>query len=284
MSPRLTGSRRSRTGGFDHSGWLGLMQVSGPFLSIPMLRRAWPAGLDTLEPPMRARLRAEHADYFDVSAAARNRDDWIRYVLADLLGWSDLVTFGPEIPERLTLEVPEHSEAVTPSFALTDRDGAFRLLGLICDGLPTGRVIGSSWAASPADRLARMMRRNDAPLGLATDGQSWVLVWAPYGKATTQAAFDASLWREEPDLLRAFVSLLCRARFFGVPDDETLPALFAQSQDNAEEITEALGNQVRRAVELLVAAIGRAEQEVRHQRPEVLPLPAHRVYAGASPC
>ena len=246
-----------------------------------MLRRAWPAGLDTLEASVRARLRAEHADYFDVPDAARNRDDWIRYVLTDLLGWRDLARFGTEMPERLTLHVPEHGEAVTPSFGLADRDGVFRLLGLICDGSPTGRIIGSTWAASPADRLARMMRRNDTPLGLATDGLSWVLVWAPHGKATTQAAFDASLWHEEPDLLRAFVSLLCRARFFGVPDDETLPALLAQSQDNAEEITEALGNQVRRAVELLIAAIGRAEQEIRRHRPEVLPLPAHPAYAGA---
>ena len=281
MSPRHTGSRRPRTGGFDHAGWLGLMQVSGPFLSIPVLQHAWPAGLDTLEPPMRARLRTEHADYFDVSAAARNRDDWIRYVLADLLGWSDLVRFGPEIPERLTLEVPEHGEAVTPSFGLADRDGAFRLLGLICDGSPDQRVIESSWVASPADRLAQTMRRSGTPLGLATDGRSWVLVWAPRDKATTQAAFDANLWREEPDLLRAFVSLLCRARFFGVPDDETLPALLEQSQINQEEITEALGNQVRRAVELLISAIGRAEQEIRRRNPQAPQLPAHRAYVGA---
>jgi hypothetical protein len=257
------------------------MQVSGPFLSVPVLRRTWPVGLDALGAPVRAKLRAAHADYFDVSDSTHNRHDWIRYVLADLLGWSELVRFGSEMPERLTLEVPEYGEAVTPSFGLADHDGTFRLLGLICDDLPTGRDVGSRWVASPADRLARMMRRNDVPLGLATDGRSWVLVCAPYGKATTQAVFDASLWREEPDLLRAFVSLLCRARFLGVPDDETLLALFAQSQDNGEEITEALGNQVRRAVELLIAAIGRAEQEIRRQRPEVLPLPAHRAYAGA---
>lgn len=280
MSP-LGSSHRQRTGVFDHAGWLGLMQVSGPFLSVPVLRRAWPAGLDTLEPPARARLRAEHADYFDVPDAARNRDGWIGYALADLLGWSDLVRSGPEMPERLTLEVPEYGEAVRPSFGLVGRDGAFRLLGLICDGLPTGRVIGSSWAASPADRLARMMRRNDVQLGLATDGRYWVLVWAPHDRATTEAVFDASLWREEPDLLRAFLSLLCRTRFFGVPDEETLAALLEQSQDNQEEITEALGIQVRQAVELLIAAIGRAEQEIRRHRPEISPLDAHQAYVGA---
>ena len=47
-----------------------------------------------------------------------------------------------------------------------------------------------------------------------------------------------------------------------MPDEETLAALLEQSQDNQEEITEALGIQVRQAVELLIAAIGRAEQEI----------------------
>ena len=288
MSPDRRGRYMPRTSGFDHSGWLGLVEVSGPFLSVPVLRRAWPAGLDTLDRSARARLRAEHADYFDVPTAERDRDHWIGYVLADLLGWGELLAWSPEkdgdpenAPERLTLEAPEHGEAVTPSFGLANRDGALRLLGLVCEGLPTGRINGSSWTASPADRLALLLRHHDVPLGLATDGRWWVLVWAPRGKATTQAAFDVSLWREERDLLRAFVSLLCRARFFGVPDDETLRALLEQSQDNQEEITEALGIQVRRAVELLIGAIGQAEDEVRRHRPEVPPLEAHEAYVGS---
>ena len=66
MSPDRRGRYMPRTSGFDHSGWLGLVEVSGPFLSVPVLRRAWPAGLDTVDRSARARLRAEHADYFDV--------------------------------------------------------------------------------------------------------------------------------------------------------------------------------------------------------------------------
>jgi hypothetical protein len=288
MSLRRGGVQVPPPGRFDHGGWLGLVEVSGPFLSIPVLRRAWPAGLDALDRSARARLRAEHADYFDVPAAERDRDHWIGYVLADLLSWGELLAWGSEkaggledSPERLTLAVPEHGEAIASSFGFAGRDGALRLLGLVCDNSPTGRINGSSWAASPADRLALLLRHHDVPLGLATDGRWWVLVWAPRGKATTQAAFDASLWREERDLLRAFVSLLCRARFFGVPGDETLPALLERSQDNQEEITEALGVQVRRAVELLIDAIGQAEEEVRRHRPEVAPVEAHEAYVGA---
>lgn len=280
MSPRPY-TRAPRAGGFDHSGWLGLVEVSGPFLSIPVLRRTWPAGLDTLDRATRGKLRAEHADYFDVPAGDRDQEHWITYVLGGLLGWGDLLQWGPAVPAQFTLEVPEHSETITPEFALADPDGSTRLLGLVCDGPPTSRIRGSTWSASPADRLALLLRQHDVPLGLAIDGRWWVLVRAPQGKATTQAAFDASLWREERHLARAFVSLLGRARFFGVPDEETLPALLDKSLDNQEEITEALGVQVRRAVELLIRAIGQAEEEARHHRPEVLPLDAHEAYVGA---
>ncbi|HUZ28699.1 MAG TPA: hypothetical protein VMU90_05625, partial [Solirubrobacteraceae bacterium] len=196
MSPRPV-NRPPSAGGFDHSGWLGLVEVSGPFLSIPVLRRAWPAGLDALDRAARGRLRAEHADYFDVPAADRDREHWITFVLGGLLDWGGLLRWGHDVPGELTLDVPEHGETITPTFALAGPDGPPRLLGLVCDGPPAGRVSGSAWSASTADRLALLLRQHDVPLGLATDGRWWVLVWAPRGKATTQAAFDASLWREE---------------------------------------------------------------------------------------
>ena len=280
MSPRPA-AHVPRSGGYDHNRWLQLVETSGPFLSIPVLRRTWPAGLDPLDAAERARLRIRHADYFDVPAAESDRDAWIHYVLTGLLSWGDLLQEDPSAMARFAVEFPEHGETITPTFALVGRDGMVRFLGLVCDGHPTGRVTGSPWSASPADRLAQMLRRHDVPLGLATDGRWWVLVCAPQGKATTQAAFDASLWREERDLARAFTSLLGRARFFGVPDDETLPALLDKSQEYGEEITEALGVQVRRAVELLIGAIGQAEEEARRHRPDILPLDAHQAYVGA---
>ena len=182
------------------------------------------------------------------------------------------------------MDVPEHDTTVTPSFALRDPGASagaatVRLLGLISHDRPTQRIAGSDWAATPVDRLAQLCRHHDVQLGLATDGRWWALVWAPRGGVTTTAVFDSVNWREsaERDVVRAFTSILGRARFFSVPDDETLVELLKASLDSQEDITEALGVQVRQAVELLVAAIGRAAQS----GPGIGDVTAHEVYRGA---
>ncbi|MDW8217291.1 MAG: hypothetical protein RML57_06785 [Acidobacteriota bacterium] len=98
-------------------------------------------------------------------------------------------------------------------------------------------------------------------LGLVTNGEHWRLVPAPRGETAGLASWYAMLWLEEPLTLRAFRSLLRARRFFGVPDDETLEALLAKSAARQQDVTDQLGDQVRRAVEVLVRALDRADQD-----------------------
>ena len=70
-----------------------------------------------------------------------------------------------------------------------------------------------------------------------------------------------TLWLEEPITLRAFRSLLSASRFFNVPDDQTLEALLTKSASNQQEVTDQLGYQVRRAVEVLIHSLDRADQD-----------------------
>lgn len=270
----------------QHRNWLNLIEVSGPFLSLPVLRSTWPT-LDSLDKPSRERLRLEHATWQADTGAGQQA--WINYVLGDLLGWGDALHTG-EL-DALWMDVPEHDTRTVPSFALVEpgedpKPDTARLLGLVCEAgtQPTARVKGEAWAATPVDRLAQLCRHHDIELGLATDGRWWALVWAPRGGVTTTAVFDAVAWPEsaERDVLRAFVSLLSRTRFFGVPDEEKLGALLEKSKDSQEEITEALGVQVRQAVELLVSAIGRADTQERESgKPGLQHVDAHEVYRGS---
>ena len=86
-------------------------------------------------------------------------------------------------------------------------------------------------------------------------------MWAPRGKPVGAAVWDASLWSEEPETFAGFVALLERRRFVGVAIDERLPALLEHSAEAQEEVTVALGDQVRDAVELLVDRL----DELDHQ-------------------
>lgn len=270
-----------------HRDWLSLVEVSGPFLSLPVLRETWPAGLDPLDKPMRDALRGEHGVWQDDKAAGQR--DWVLFVLSELLGLADTVHID-EL-DSFEVEVAEHDAVLTPSFVVVEPDGevkpdAARMLGAVWlpGQHPTTRLPGDAWAATPVDRMAQMCRHHDVELGLVTDGRWWALVWAPRGGVTGVALFDASSWAEaaERDVVRAFVSLLGRQRFFGVRDEQRLVPLLRASLDSQEEITDRLGVQVRQAVELLVTAIGRADVAARKRGERgVEDVDAHDVYRGA---
>jgi hypothetical protein len=261
MSPARA-PRGGRSGGSSgtarretHLEWLRLIDVSGPFLSVPVLSKEWP-DLAPLEPTLRDRLRRAHADW----QATGEAEPWIEFVLRDLLGWADEVRLDGDFSD-LAVESLEHEAVITPSFTLTDpATGELRLLGLITEGSPVARVRGDDWSAVPADRLAQLCRARGVELGLATDGRWWALVWSPAGGVTTMAVFDAISWPESAErvVVRAFISLLERRRWFAVPEDSRLPALLRESLRHQEDITEQLGVQVRQAVEMLVAAFARS--------------------------
>jgi hypothetical protein len=272
----VTASQRRQV----HIDWLKLIDVSGPFLSVPVLTAEWP-DLEALDARALERLRQEHRQWQE--DPARNRAAWIGYVLGDLLGWGDAIQWAGM--DQFALEVREHEATLIPSFALADPGtGQAALLGLISVGSPVARIAGSDWPATPADRLAQLCRHHGIELGLATDGRWWALIWAPAKGVTTTAVFDAIAWPEpaERDMIRAFISLLQRRRFFVVQEQRRLPALLRQSLNNQEEITDRLGVQVRQAVELLVAAFGRADAYARDRgQPGLETVTAQEVYRGA---
>jgi len=115
-----------------HAEWLSLVEASGPFLSMPVLARIFPQGLDDIDPDLRARLRAAHEEWREDVEGERDdvavHNAWIRYVFREALGFDERdVVQGDRL--GITVPVPEEHETLTPTYAIVnpeDRDEARR--------------------------------------------------------------------------------------------------------------------------------------------------------------
>jgi len=253
-----------------HHDWLSLIEISGPFLAVPVLKEAFPQGLEALDVAKRQRLRQAYDEWQEAMETSDPRFDelhaaWIEEVLArglelDEDGRGDVLKRRDWCAANVVVDLPEHGVHLSPDFVVVGDGGKPLLLiqthGPEVDLEATQRLDG--WASTPAERMVALCRVTGCRLGLVTNGERWMLVDAPVGVVTTFASWYARLWGQEPVTLQAFVTLLGLRRFF-VDESERLPALLDRSLKYQDEVTEALGEQVRRAVEVLIQALDRAD-------------------------
>jgi len=238
-----------------------LVEPNGPFLTLPVLRRVWPNGLDHLDADARAEVRLHLADLNPENPASVTA--WVEWVLTDLLGYGRRLQSGPQVPGTLVHVVAEHGAVLRPDHVLDDGAGKPRLLVTVQPPAVRldARSVGDRWSATPVERLTLLCRATGVELGLVTNATSWVFVWAPKAGASGTATFSADLFSEEPVLLDAFTSVLGARRFFAVAEPDRLEALLLESASAQAEVTGKLGQQVREAVELLVTAMSRADRD-----------------------
>lgn len=255
-----------------HHDWLALIEISGPFLAAPVLKEAFPQGLEELDAGKRKRLRQAYDEWrealeTDDPRFAELHSAWIDEVLSrglelDEDGCGDALKRKDWCATHLTVALPEHGVNLSPDFAVVGNgDAPLMLVHAYAQDVDldaTRKLDG--WANTPAERMIRLCRATGCRLGLVTNGERWMLVDAPVGAITTFASWYARIWAQEPVTLQAFVHLLGIRRFF-VDEAERLPALFDRSLKFQDEVTDALGEQVRRAVELLIQSLDKVDQD-----------------------
>ncbi len=280
-----------------HRQWLELVDIEGPFLAVPPLKRVWPNGIPDF--------RANHPDRFDALADSRKafeaawealdsatdhdasldaygaaRDKWVETVLRDVVGWADALEWGPVA--GVEAKSPNRTVTVTAQAALAGADGFGALVHVVDPTDSLRQTPSDLWAASPVDRLEALLRTSGVAVGIVTDGRWWGLVHAGEGTMPASGVVDALTWIEEPRVRDAFFTVIGRQHIIGGDPAERLPALFDESVAAAEEITEALGAQVRRAVELLIQSFSESAAEARRRgQPDPLPAGMHDVYEAA---
>jgi hypothetical protein len=252
-----------------HTEWLSLVEVSGPFLAVPVLEKAFPQGLDIVETPRRQHLRAAYDEWCD---AVEEEDpllpdlhrEWLRLVFTEILEYdSATLNTEAETAASYTVTSPERTESFKADWLIVSPSGGKPRLFVSIQ--PPGTDLekvrkDDRWPASLLERMTALCRAHSVRLGLITDGERWMLVNAPSGAMSSDASWYARLWFQEPVTLKAFQSLWSVRRCFG-PADETLEALLERSLEHHEEITDTLGEQVRRAVEVLVQCLDKADAD-----------------------
>src|SRR5271157_5088887 len=274
-----------------HTEWLSLIEVSGPFLSVPVLERVFPQGLDAHDPDHVRVLRLAFDEWEDDRDSDSPRPaihrEWIRFVLKETLGLpSEVLAEGQDIPQTLMAKILEHGETLRPDVVVRNpsQREAWGVEGgaknpprtaphaprLLVQVYPPEQnlekpITGRHWKASPATRMMELLHATDVRLGLITNGEHWMLVDAPKGETTGFASWYATLWLEEPLTLRAFRSLLGVSRFFSAADADTLEQMLKDSASHQQEVTVRLGYQVREAVEEIIRALDRIDQDEKRQ-------------------
>jgi hypothetical protein len=252
-----------------HAEWLSLVEASGPFLSLPVLLKVFPNGLDAHDPEHLKLLRLAYEEWQDNQLGAKPEPvihrAWIDFVLRQTLELPDEVLLtGQRIPTGLAATIAEQGETLRPDWVVVEPDGNKpRLLVQIVSPQQNLEkpLKDRRWKASPATRMMELLHACNVRLGLVTNGEHWLLVNAPRGETTGFISWYGVLWLEEHITLRAFRSLLGVQRFFGVDDSESLEALLQASVTDQQEVTDQLGYQVRKAVEVLVEALDHIDQD-----------------------
>lgn len=253
-----------------HAEWLSLVEIAGPFLTVSMLEQAFPQGLDAVATSRRQRLRAAYDEWRDAvdegdELLPELHGEWVRLVLTELLEYDheSLVPASNWSDGLPIVSSQENAGSFSPDWIVSSpRDSKPRLfVAVVPPDIDLQSVQrGDAWPASLQERMTLLCRTYGTRIGLLTNGERWILVNAPIGSTSGYASWYARLWFQEPVTLQAFQSLLGVRRCFG-PIEERLELLLEESLKHQEDLTDTLGEQVRRAVEVLVQCLDKADED-----------------------
>ena len=142
-----------------HAEWLSLVETSGPFLSLPVLLRVFPQGLEQRDAAKAARLREAYEDWLERGAKTPAvHHAWIHHVLTGMLEYpAEFLVEGQAIPPGLEAVMANYGETLRPEFVLKNREAGQKSLLLIEHYAPEQDlekpVVGKIWKASPGTRM-----------------------------------------------------------------------------------------------------------------------------------
>ncbi len=198
----------------------------------------------------------------------------------ELLDWgtSDLQTASelsanPERPlPQVVLE--EYGETLRPTHGVPKFEGE-GLQALVLDLTQLGEwgrsfddswnPTGNGWDATPQQRLERLLKESEHPIGLLFNGAQLRLVHAPRGESSGWLTMPLEPMAEVAGrpMLGALELLLGVDRLFGGNPDQRLQAVLTASRKNQNEVSTRLAEQVLEALWELLLGFDQAERVAR---------------------
>jgi hypothetical protein len=219
-------------------------------------------------------------------------DPWA--FMTGILGWDARYVAGapggPELPDELSIRLPEHETTLSPSWAVGElsRNGqAWQLLARVEEpGVgPDERGALGGWEATPHQQFERLLRETGIFAGvLITNkkaerdgGETWHpelrLVYAPRGETSGWLSFPLRdlAGVAGRHMLGGLKRVLSSYQLFNDADDRRLPALLRRSREAQAAVSTKLAEQVLGALHELLRGLDRAEpelvRELARQRP-----------------
>ena len=109
------------------------MEVSGPFVSMPVLMKAFPQGLDDRDAEAARELRLAYEDWQADPDAPGCLRAWVDLILSRILEFPpETLKEGQGLPPGLEAKIAEHGETLRPDLAVVSRKVRRRLARRPC--------------------------------------------------------------------------------------------------------------------------------------------------------
>jgi hypothetical protein len=189
------------------------------------------------------------------------KDPWTFF--DNILGWrANLVAGSPgglTLPEDLSLRVDESDTEIAPHWAVVEPDGGWQILVRIeAVGVnPDKRGAIQGWEASPHQRLERLLREKEVPIGLLVTDEELRFIYAPRGETSGWMCFPLRSLGEVGGrpMLGGLKLLLSSFRLYNDAPNRRLPALLKASRDAQAEVSTKLASQVLGALHELLRGL-----------------------------
>jgi len=271
MPPRAPGVH-------THEEWKGMAQPVGLVVEPVVLNRlgVFPESATTVLADWQQRLEQLLEDQ-PVGEQWLSAAPSFEAFCQEVLAWQPGDLCKPEelaAPVAVTLD--DYDEVLNPDWVVPEPsqgDGPLKAqllvqelpLGTPFDALPRGADGRRSWEATPQQRLERLLKESEHPIGLLWNAVALRLVYAPRGESSGHLTFplEPMTTVDGRPMLAALQMLLGPDRLFeGGASNTRLRPLMEQSRKEQNEVSTRLAEQVLEALWILLRGFDAAGLEV----------------------